>query len=89
MAVGKKNTKDKLLRSLDTEGFYSDYSKPGMLHAKLIRSPSDSGRIKSIELENMPEGYFLFTYDNIPGAKAISINKTSTNIFGGKTIAYR
>ncbi len=89
MATRKKNAENKLLRSLDTEGFYSDYSRPGLLHAKLIRSPSDSGKIKSIELEDMPEGYFLYTYNDIPGAKAISINKSSTNIFGGESIAYR
>ncbi len=87
--AARKKAQNKLLRSLDTEGFYSDYSKPGMLHAKLIRSPSDSGKVKSIELEEMPEGYFLFTYDDIPGEKNISINKTTSSILGGKSIAYR
>ncbi|MCR4580735.1 MAG: molybdopterin-dependent oxidoreductase [Treponema sp.] len=89
MAARKKNAQDKIIRSLDTEGFYSDYSKAGMLYAKLIRSPSDSGKIKDIELENIPEGYFLYTAKDIPGSKTISINKASSSVFAGNSISYR
>ena len=89
MAARKKNSQDKMIRSLDTEGFYSDFSKPGMLYAKLIRSPSDSGKIKKIELADMPEDFFLYTASDIPGTKSISINKASSDIFGEKSILYR
>ncbi|MCH5293246.1 MAG: xanthine dehydrogenase family protein [Treponema sp.] len=89
MAAKTKNEADKLVRSLDTVGFYSDFSKPGMLHAKLIRSPSDSGKLKSIELLDIPDGYFLFAASSIPGARTISVGKASISVFVEKNVSYR
>lgn len=78
----------KLIRSLDAVGFYSDFDKPGSLFAALVRSPSPVGKIKSIAISDLPEGYFFFTEKDIPGAKAIKINKTMVKIFGTKNINY-
>ena len=89
MAARKKNAQDKLIRSLDVEGFFSDFSKAGTLHAKLIRSPTDSGKVKKIELTDLPDGYFLFTAEDIPGNKKISLNKSYADIFASDSIAYR
>ncbi len=55
-------------RSLDAKGFYSDFSKEGMLYAALIRSPANTGIVKDIKIPDMPEGYSLFTAQDIPGS---------------------
>ncbi len=78
-----KNTK----RSLAAEGFYSDYIKDKTLYAAIVRSPAATGKIKSITAD-LPEGYFLFTADDIPGEKFIEFNKVSTKIFGFGNVSY-
>lgn len=83
-----KRKEKKLIRSLDTVGFYSDFDKPGTLFAALVRSPSPVGKIKSITISDLPEGYYFFTEKDIPGAKSIKINKTVIKVFENKNISY-
>ena len=83
-----KRKENKLIRSLDTVGFYSDFDKPGTLFAALVRSPSPVGKIKNITISNLPEGYYFFTEKDIPGAKSIKINKTVIKVFETKNISY-
>lgn len=83
-----KRKESKLIRSLDTVGFYSDFDKPGTLFAALVRSPSPVGKIKNITISNLPEGYYFFTEKDIPGAKSIKINKTVIKVFESKNISY-
>ena len=83
-----KRKEKKLIRSLDTVGFYSDFDKPGTLFAVLVRSPSPVGKIKSITISDLPEGYYFFTEKDIPGAKSIKINKTVIKVFENKNISY-
>lgn len=87
MAV-KKNDAKKNLRSLEASGFYSDYEKENMLYAALIRSPAPAGKVKSVTIPELPEGYFMFTSKDLPGSKSISVNKTNTKIFGYGNVAY-
>lgn len=83
----KKNEKQ-LIRSLEASGFYSDFTKENCLYAVLVRSPVQNGKIKSITIENLPEGYYFYTAKDIPGSKLMSFNKTSTKIFGYDNIVY-
>ena len=83
-----KRKENKLIRSLDTVGFYSDFDKPGTLFAALVRSPSPVRKIKNITISNLPEGYYFFTEKDIPGAKSIKINKTVIKVFESKNISY-
>ena len=83
-----KRKENKLIRSLDTVGFYSDFDKPGTLFAALVRSPSPVGKIKNITISNLPEYYYFFTEKDIPGAKSIKINKTVIKVFESKNISY-
>lgn len=83
-----KRKENKLIRSLDTVGFYSDFDKPGTLFAALVRSPSPVGKIKNITISNLPEGYYFFTEKDIPGEKSIKINKTVIKVFESKNISY-
>ncbi|EID84113.1 Aerobic-type carbon monoxide dehydrogenase, large subunit [Treponema sp. JC4] len=75
-------------RSLDAKGFYSDFSKEGMLYAALIRSPANTGIVKDIKIPDMPEGYSLFTAKDIPGSKIMEFNNTVTKILGYKNVNY-
>lgn len=86
--MASKRKEKKLIRSLDTVGFYSDFDKPGTLFAALVRSPSPVGKIKSITISDLPEGYYFFTEKDIPGAKSIKINKTVIKVFENKNISY-
>ena len=69
-------------RSLEATGFYSDASRDGMLYAVLVRSPAATGKVKGVTIPELPEGYFLFTADDIPGNKKAEINGQSWKIFG-------
>lgn len=86
MASRKKEKK--LIRSLDSVGFYSDFDKSPSLFAALVRSPSPFGKIKSITISDLPEGYYFFTEKDIPGTKTLKINKTQIKVFGSKNINY-
>lgn len=83
----KNNSKNKT-RSLKAEGFYSDCTKEGTLYAALVRSPASTGKIKSIVLQDIPDGYYLFTAKDIPGKKELEINKSKQKIFGHGAVAY-
>ena len=87
--AAKKNDAKKNLRSLEASGFYSDFEKEGILYAALIRSPGPSGNVKSITIPDLPEGYFMLSSKDLPGAKTITANKTVTKIFGYGNVSYR
>ena len=57
-------------------GFYSDYSFPGMLYGAIIRS-GFSGSFSSIQTDGLPEGYTVITAEDIPGNKFIRAGKTT------------
>ena len=73
MAVKKKTNSKLHLRSLEATGFYSDASRDGMLYAVLVRSPAATGKVKNVTIPSLPEGYYLFTADDIPGNKKITV----------------
>lgn len=89
MSNSKESQKSHLqLRSLDAKGFYSDSFKEEMLYAFLIRSPSPTGKLKSVSINDLPQGYYLFTADDFPGKKTMQVNDQQTKIFGYSNIAY-
>ena len=86
--MAKKDSK-KNMRTLDTNGFYSDFEKAGCLYAALIRSPASAGKIKSITAPDLPEDYYIVTSKDLPGDKYLQANKTVTKIFGYGPVAYK
>lgn len=84
----KKTANVNNIRSLEATGFYSDFEKNGILYATLIRSPAATGKVKSVTIPDLPEGYFFYTADNIPGKKFFDLNKCETRIFGYDNIFY-
>lgn len=88
MPRSKKTNFDKNLRSLQTDGFYSDFQTEGILHSVLIRSPAPIGKIKSITISDLPKDYFLYTSQDIPGSRQIKINDCDIKIFGYDNVSY-
>ena len=88
MPSSKKLEQQKPSLALEAKGFYTDMEKPNMLYAALVRSPTSSGKIKSITIPELPKGYFFYTSHNIPNKKVIEHNKVQTKIFGYDNIGY-
>lgn len=89
MPSAKKTTEEKkTIISLEAKGFYSDATRPNQLYAALVRSPAASGKIKSVTIENLPEGYFFYTAKDIPAKKHMELNKVQAKIFGYDSISY-
>ena len=84
----KKTDAKKIMRSLESSGFYSDFEKETCLYAALVRSPAPSGKIKSITASDLPGGYTLYTSRDLPGAKTITANKSVIKIFGYGNVSY-
>jgi CO/xanthine dehydrogenase Mo-binding subunit len=74
--------------SMEATGFYSDASRDGMLYAVLVRSPAATGKVKSVTIPELPEGYYLFTAYDIPGNKKATINGQQWKILGYDDISY-
>ena len=85
----KKAAAEKRKCSMEATGFYSDASREGMLYAVLVRSPAATGKVKSVTIPNLPEGYYLFTASDIPGNKKATINGQQWKILGYDDVSYR
>ena len=75
-------------RSMEATGFYSDASREGTLYAVLVRSPAATGKIKGVTIPELPEGYFLFTAQDIPGNKKVIVNNQEWKILGYDDVSY-
>ena len=75
-------------RSMEATGFYSDASREGTLFAVLVRSPAATGKIKGVTIPELPEGYFLFTAQDIPGNKKVLVNNQEWKILGYDNVSY-
>lgn len=93
MSTEKKTKKTsssiKGLRTQLSRNFYSDISIEGTLYAKLVRSPADSGILKSVSIESIPEDCCLITAENFPGRNSIETFGFSSEIFCSKAILYK
>ncbi|WP_149554295.1 molybdopterin cofactor-binding domain-containing protein [Treponema pectinovorum] len=86
MCAKKKSEQKRNLLFCDE--FYSDRYEENMLHASVVRSPVAKGKINAIDLENLPEGYSFFGFDDIPGKKSIKILKTEIPIFAQSDVDF-
>ena len=85
--VRKKTSGGKGDESYLADMYYSDGEADGMLYGALVRSPYAHGRIASLVLD-VPEGYRLFTAQDIPGANEIRTLNTTTKIFCADEVHY-
>lgn len=84
----KKAKTDDNLFSLEAKDFYSDFSSQGMLYASLIRSPASTGTVSKVIIPNLPEDYYFFTANDIPGNNKIDINGTSVQVFTKGAVSF-
>ncbi|QTQ13830.1 xanthine dehydrogenase family protein molybdopterin-binding subunit [Treponema parvum] len=84
----KKTDKTKAPHTSISDEFYSDIDLPGTLYAAVIRSPSDSGLFAGLETPVLPEGYGIFTAEDIPGEKKVKIMNTQIPVFSDARIQY-
>lgn len=88
MAKQKKLNSETQTRSLDASGFYSDCQKKDMLYAALIRSPVETVKITGINIPDLPEDYYFYTANDIPGEKTLKLDEVEARIFGYDRISY-
>ncbi len=68
--------------------WYSDLEKDGMIYAKTIRSPKKSGVLKSVEIKDLPEGYFFIDAKNFPGKNSMETLGACMEIFCSEKVLY-
>ena len=96
----KKNTADKKiskpvkkdipqLYSPLLKTYFSDLTSANMIYTKIVRSPITKGRIKSLTLEDIPEGYFLFTAADFGKENYVETLDIQTEILASSEIYYK
>lgn len=98
--LAKKNTADKKiskpvkkdipqLYSPLLKTYFSDLTSANMIYTKIVRSPITKGRIKSLTLEDIPEGYFLFTAADFGEENYVETLDIQTEILASSEIYYK
>jgi CO/xanthine dehydrogenase Mo-binding subunit len=84
-SVPKKDHKGKVSGQL---AYISDVKVENMVYGVLYRSPIAYGKIISIQLPNLPEGYEAVGAEHIPGPNYVKIIKEDQPIFAGEWVNY-
>jgi CO/xanthine dehydrogenase Mo-binding subunit len=84
-SVPKKDHKGKVSGQLP---YISDVKVENMVYGVLFRSPIAYGKIKSIQLPNLPEGYEAVGAEQIPGPNYVKIIKEDQPIFASEWVNY-
>ncbi|PLS08361.1 xanthine dehydrogenase family protein molybdopterin-binding subunit [Neobacillus cucumis] len=84
-SVPKKDHKGKVSGQL---AYISDVKVENMVYGVLVRSPIAFGKIKSIHLPNLPEGYEAIGAEHIPGPNYVKIIQEDQPIFANEWVNY-
>ncbi|MEH7275004.1 xanthine dehydrogenase family protein molybdopterin-binding subunit [Neobacillus vireti] len=84
-SVPRKDHKGKVSGQMP---YISDVKVENMVYGVLYRSPIAYGKIKSIQLPNLPEGYEAVGAEHIPGPNYVKIIKEDQPIFANKWVNY-
>jgi len=68
--------------------FVSDIPFEQCSYAVIIRSPVQSGRLVAIQAPDLPEGYALYTAQDIPGTGTIPVFQQNVPVFAASEVAY-
>ncbi len=70
--------------------YIADMEFSGMLYAKFVRSTEARGRIKRVEVPELPEGYYYFDGKDIPpgGKNRIEMIKDDWPVFADKEVRF-
>ena len=69
--------------------YFSDLTSADMIYTKIVRSPITKGRIRSLTLENIPEGFFLFTAADFGEENYVETLDIQTEILASSEIYYK
>lgn len=69
--------------------YFSDLTSANMIYTKIVRSPITKGRIRSLTLENIPEGFFLFTAADFGEENYVETLDIQTEILASSEIYYK
>lgn len=70
------------------ERYIGDYPHEGMLTARFYRSPFCRGRIRSITVPDLPEGYYVVDHRSVPGKNEVPLIKTDWPAFAVDEVRY-
>ena len=68
--------------------YVADIKYEGMLYAITVRSSIVKGEIINIKYPNLPEGYYVVDYKDIPGKNIVKVIFSDMPVFTEKTISY-
>ncbi len=87
--ISKSIPKQDTAEKTSGEALYiGDIKVDGMLHAKTLRSTKTRALIKEIKLPDLPEGYHIVDYRDIPGENYVKIIFEDMPVFAEKTVNY-
>ncbi|MCD6482135.1 MAG: xanthine dehydrogenase family protein [Candidatus Izimaplasma sp.] len=79
---------DSLIKLSGKAKYVDDIKIEGMLYAKTVRSTKSKANIISITLPELPKGYYMVDYHDVPGKNIVSIIFDDMPIFTEKTVTY-
>jgi CO/xanthine dehydrogenase Mo-binding subunit len=85
----EKTQKHSVKKLIFSNDFYSDLETEGMLYGAIVRCPFSTGVINSVTHPELPEGYYLFTVDDISGVNSIDTLEMQTPVFCNGKINYK
>ena len=68
--------------------YVADYKFEGMLYAFTVRSSIAKGNILKIEYPELPEGYFVVDYRDVPGKNIVKVIFDDMPVFTAREITY-
>lgn len=79
---------DHLAKASGAAKYVDDIVLDDMLYGKIVRSTVAHGKIRSIRLPDMPEGYTAVTAADIPGVNNVHIVQDDHPVFSGGEVNY-
>jgi CO/xanthine dehydrogenase Mo-binding subunit len=87
--ISKSITKKDHAEKMSGEAKYiADIVYPDMLFAKMVRSTIPHGKIVSIDIPKMKDGYGIVDYTDIPAENGIKVIKSEQPIFAEKEVRF-
>lgn len=80
--------KDHVIKMNGTAAYIADMKLPGMLYASLVRSTIAYGRIVSVALPELPDGYYSVQASDVPGKNHLKVITEEQPIFADKEVRY-
>ncbi len=72
-----------------TATYIADYPHEQALTARFYRAPFTRGRMSSVHIPELPEGYHVVDYRDVPGENHVALIKTDWPAFAETEIRYR